>query len=399
MSNSSGLMRIVEYNSTADITVLFVDDGTTKKTTYKHFQEGKVESDYMRNQREKEIQYRKELIEKQRQENLEKRDKTGESIILDNGMVATITRFNTQNDMDVSVGEEIISGITYSSFKNGMKDWVKKYDRRHMVGNVVENKYNTQAIITGFNEKDLTFDLKLDNGYKFNKKCLEVEYGIFTTPYDKTVGGVGCLGEKYTRESNRKLYQMWYGMLDRVIVQGAKDKKRYAAYENCSICDRWLNFSNFCDDILSMWYDCDEQLDLDKDIKYKGNKEYAPDKCLLVPHGINQLFSHWKGGRGVTHQVGVQYVTNGKRKGTWEVKPCGAYTFDGKFRTGVHKHFKSEIEAGEYYRKIKHEYVRKVLKSYEGRIPDYVMNYCLRFEFEMDDYSVSSCNGCSDVGE
>ena len=314
-------------------------------------------------------------------------------------MVATITRFNNQNDMDVSISGEIISGITYPSFKNGMKDWVKEYDREHMVGNVVKNKHNTKAIILSFNKKDLTFDLKLDNGYKFNKKCLEVEYGIFTTPYDKTVGGVGYLGEKYTRESNKRLYQMWYGMLDRVIVQGAKDKKRYAAYENCSICDRWLNFSNFCNDVLNVWYDCDEQLDLDKDIKYKGNKEYAPDKCLLVPHGINQLFSHWKGGRGVPHQVGVQYVTNGKRKGTWEVKPCGAYTFDGKFRTGVHKHFKSEIEAGEYYRKIKHEYVRKVLKSYEGRIPDYVMNYCLRFEFEMDDYLIRSCNGCGDVGE
>ena len=60
---------------------------------------------------------------------------------------------------------------------------------------------------------------------------------------------------------------------------------------------------------------------------------------------------------------------------------------------------KSEIEAGEYYRKIKHEYVRKVLKSYEGRIPDYVMNYCLRFEFEMDDCLVGGSDGCGDVGE
>lgn len=353
MSNNSGLMRIVEYNSTADITVLFVDDETTKKTTYKHFQEGKVESDYMRNQREKEIQYRKELIEKQRQENLEKRDKTGESIILDNGMVATITRFNNQNDMDVSISGEIISGITYPSFKNGMKDWVKEYDREHMVGNVVENKYNTQAIITGFNEKDLTFDLKLDNGYKFNKKCLEVEDGIFTTPYDKTVGGVGYLGEKYTRESNRKLYQMWYGMLDRVYLRQYL-VKNYTTYKDCFVCDRWFNFSNFCDDVLSMWYDCDEQLDLDKDIKYKGNKEYAPDKCLLVPHNVNILFANWR---------------------------------------------ESEDEAGEYYRKIKYEYVRKVLKSYEGRIPDYVMNYCLRFEFEVDDGLVGGSDGCSDVGD
>ena len=148
-----------------------------------------------------------------------------------------------------------------------------------------------------------------------------------------------------------------------------------------------------------MWYDCDEQLDLDKDIKYKGNKEYAPDKCLLVPHNVNILFANWRGGKETNHQVGVQYITSGEGKGIWRVNPCGMYAFDGKFKTGVHKSFKSEDDAGEYYRKIKHEYVRKVLKSYEGRIPDYVMNYCLRFEFEVDDYSVSSCDGCSDVGE
>lgn len=73
-------------------------------------------------------------------------------------------------------------------------------------------------------------------------------------------------------------------------------------------------------------------------------------------------------------------------KGVGVQSHFGVYSFNGQFRTGVHKYFKSEKEAGEYYRSIKHEYIRKVLKSYEGRIPDYVMNYCLKFEFEMDDY-------------
>lgn len=385
MSNSSGLMRIIEYNSSTDMTVLFVDDGTTKKTNYKHFKEGTVESDYTKQQREEEVKYREELIERQRQKRLEKNNKLGESMVLANGMIATITRFVTQNDMDVTIGEEVVN-TDYTTFKNGMVGWVKKDSRQSMVGSVVENSYGTKATIIYFNEKDLTFDLKLDNGYKFNRKCFDVEKCFFTTPYDKTVGGVGCLGEGYAPQDYKKIHIMWSGLLERVVIQGAKDKKRYAAYKNCFVCDRWFNFSNFCEDILGMWYDCDEQLDIDKDIKYKGNKEYSPDKCLLVPHGINQLFSHWRGGEGVSHQVGVEYVTSGEKKGTWKVKPCGAYAFNGRFRTGVHKNFKSEKDAGEYYRSIKHEYVKKVLKSYEGRIPDYVMNHCLKFEFEMDDY-------------
>lgn len=384
MSNNSGLMRIIKYNSSTDMTVLFVDDGTTKKTNYKHFKEGTVESDYTKKQREKEIKYREELIEKQRQERFEKRNKIGESIVLENGMIATITRFVTQNDMDVTIGEDVIS-TDYITFKNGMIGWVKKDSRQSMVGKAIKNKYGTKAVVVNFNEKDLTFDLKLDNGYKFNRKCFDVEKGNFFTPYDKTFYEIGCMGEKYNISDYPNFYSKWYGLLDRVY--GRQETNRYyTSYKGCVVCDRWLNFSNFCDDMLSMWYDCDEQLDIDKDIKYKGNKEYSPDKCLLVPHNINMLFVGWKGGEGVNHQVGVKYVTSGKKKGTWEVKPCGAYSFNGQFRTGVHKNFKNEKDAGEYYRSIKHEHVKKVLKSYEGKIPDYVMNYCLKFEFEMDDY-------------
>ena len=394
MSTNSGLMRIIEYNSSIDMTVIFIDKGTKKKTSYRHFKEGRVESDYIKNQREKEIKYREKLIEKQRQN----RNKLGEFIILENGMIATITRFNNQHDMEVTIGDEIIS-TDYSTFKNGMTNWIRIANRQSMVGSIVENKLGTKATIINFNKKDLTFDLKLDNEYKFNRKCYEIEKDEFYTPYDKTVGGVGYLGEKYSPQDYKQINNMWRGLLERTIIQRAKNKKRYEAYQNCSVCDRWLCFSNFVDDMLNIWYDCDERLDLDKDIKYKGNREYSPDKCLLVPHSINMLFSHWKGGEGINHQVGVQYVKSGHHKGTWEVKPCGIYAFDGQFRTGVHKHFKSEIEAGEYYRKIKHEYVRKVLKSYEGRIPDYVMNYCLRFEFEMDDCLVGGSDGCSDVGE
>lgn len=325
MSTNSGLMRIIEYNSTSDVTVLFVDDGTTKKTTYTHFKQGRVESDYIKIQREKEIKYREELIEKQRQVRFESRDKLGESVILENGMIATITRFVTQNDMDVTIGEDVIN-TDYTTFKNGMAGWVKKNSRQSMIGNVIENKYGTKATIVGFNEKDLTFNLKLDNGYKFDKKCFDIEKNEFYTPYDKTVGGIGFLGERYKREDNQILYKKWYDILDRVYLRNNRSKN-YITYQNCSVCDRWFNFSNFCEDMLNIWYDCDEQLDIDKDIKCKGNREYSPDKCLLVPHNINILFTGWKGGRGVNHQVGVHYIKNGKHKGNWSVEPLRSILF------------------------------------------------------------------------
>lgn len=384
MSTNSGLMKIVEYNSSSDITVLFLNDGTTKKTTYKHFQEGCVESDYFKNLREIEIQKRKELIEKQQKERFELMDKTGESVVLEDGRIATIITFNTQKNIEVSIGNEVIY-TNYTTFKNGMVEWLKKDKRKNMVGNIVINHFGTKATITSFIEHNSSFELKLDNGYKFERACFDIEKDFFTTPYDKTFGGVGCLGEKFSPQDYKKIHIMWCGLLDRVVIHSAKDIKRYKAYEDCSICNRWYNFSNFCEDILNMWYDCDEQLDLDKDIKYKGNKEYSPDKCILVPHRINQLFSHWRG-MNDSHQVGITFETNGNHKGQWRVKPLGIKEFDGKFRTGVHKHFKNEKDAGEYFRAIKREYVLKVLKSYEEKIPEYVMNFCVKFEFEMDDY-------------
>lgn len=77
---------------------------------------------------------------------------------------------------------------------------------------------------------------------------------------------------------------LWKNMLFRV--------KDHENYKDASVCDRWLCLENFLEDIRSMegyakWLE--GGYDLDKDIKYKGNKVYSKQTCMFVPRKENQL--------------------------------------------------------------------------------------------------------------
>ena len=89
---------------------------------------------------------------------------------------------------------------------------------------------------------------------------------------------VDCTSESYLR---------WHDMIHRCY--NAKFHERQSQYKECSVCEEWLNYSNF-----KVWYDKNKygeaQLDLDKDILFKNNKIYDPAHVVLVPHEINTLF-------------------------------------------------------------------------------------------------------------
>ena len=374
MSSNCGIMEIIEYNSTSDIIVKFLDDGTVKKTTYKHFKEGIVESDYLKEKKQQEFLKKQQQIEQEKKEREEYRLRhIGESITLECGKIATIIDWFSTNDISVEIDGEIYK-TNYMSFQNKLPSINKMFEKQEMVGTYIENNAGTKIKVLSYNLDDNTFLLELDNGYKFTKDCITVINKAFTTPYDLSYGGVGYLGEKYVPNDYPVIGNMWHSLLDRVVVR--KGRKEFKTYEDCSVCDRWLCFSNFVDDMLEMWYDCDEKLEIDKDIKYKGNKVYSPENCLLVPHRINMLFRGWESGDN--HATGVEFIKSGEHKGKWKVKPQGRRKGeqDEIFRTGVHKNFKNERDAWEYYKNIKRKYVEKVLREYEGVVPEYILNCC-----------------------
>lgn len=102
------------------------------------------------------------------------------------------------------------------------------------------------------------------------------EHGINDTPY----------GWTKKNEWNKKVYQKWQNMLERVYSEKYHDKK--PTYINCTLCLEWHYLSKFAEDFIKIdGYDEEKflngELVLDKDVKSNGtNKEYSLENCVLI---------------------------------------------------------------------------------------------------------------------
>ena len=91
---------------------------------------------------------------------------------------------------------------------------------------------------------------------------------------------------KHTRE-----YVLWSNMLKRCYSE--RYQKRKPTYKDCSVCDRWLVFANFLEDLplienYELWRDNPNTgVSLDKDSKVKGNKVYSLNTCKFVSRSDN----------------------------------------------------------------------------------------------------------------
>jgi len=100
---------------------------------------------------------------------------------------------------------------------------------------------------------DITVEFQDVHKAKINTTYNNFQRRCISNPYDKTVYGVGYLGDgKHKSKVNNKLttkYNVWNNILDRCYSE--KDKYKYPAYYNiCTVCDEWLNYQNF-----AKWYE------------------------------------------------------------------------------------------------------------------------------------------------
>ncbi len=123
--------------------------------------------------------------------------------------------------------------------------------------------------------------------------------GDIKDPMAKTVCGVACFGigphrvsfeGKTTREAS-----MWYNMIKRCYSDVKTE--RQVCYIGCTVCDRWLNYQNFCEDIENIpgyqeWKNPENNFALDKDGIVKGNKVYSPETCQFIYEGDNTKLSN-----------------------------------------------------------------------------------------------------------
>lgn len=115
-----------------------------------------------------------------------------------------------------------------------------------------------------------------------------------------TVYGVGINDSDYVVQPsiNGKqvicpIYRKWKDMIKRCY--SAQFQEKYPTYIGCTVINDWLLFSNFRKWMLAQEH---KGLELDKDIKNKGNKIYSPETCLFIPTALNRLLNDSAAARG-----------------------------------------------------------------------------------------------------
>ena len=187
--------------------------------------------------------------------------------------------------------------------------------------------------------------------------------GNIKCPYEPRYFSKGYLGEgKYKVLENGKLtdeYRIYFDMLRRCY--DPKYQEKYSTYKDCAVEDYLLNFQHMGEWIENNYYEVDgEQMCLDKDILYKGNKIYSRDTCIFVPQRINNLFVKRDNSRGDT-PIGVHPVPSGN----YQVHCNNGYRKLDYLGT-----YSTKEEAFQVYKQYKEKVIKEVIDSYEGKIPE-----------------------------
>ena len=169
-------------------------------------------------------------------------------------------------------------------------------NREKRIGEIHINNNGDKFIIVDYKNKS-NVTIKFMDDYE---AIMVVDYsnilrGSVKNPYAKTVCGVGMLGllpnnkKPITKINGKhtKEYRVWHSMLCRCYTE--QYQKTGHTYIDAEVCDRWLCFSNFLEDIPKIkgyedWINSIEPYSyaLDKDILGNGSKYYCLENCCFI---------------------------------------------------------------------------------------------------------------------
>lgn len=253
---------------------------------------------------------------------------------------------------------------------NNIYIWHSGFDKQdHYYKNLYPlNRKQYMAVRNHFNkigDDSEEFIIKIMNDIRYkpddwSRRCME-----------SVMCGVGYRGSENV-DCTSESYLKWHDMLVRCYNE--KFHGRQPQYKGCSVCEEWLNYSNF-----KVWYDQNRikgmSLDLDKDILFKGNKVYSPETVAFVPHEINTLFVNGRKNRGDL-PLGV-HCDKSKGKYRAEMSFMGEQIKLGTFDTAE--------SAFARYKEYKEDFIKDMAEQHKGEIPDKVYGAMMNWEIEIDD--------------
>lgn len=183
-----------------------------------------------------------------------------------------------------------------------------------------------------------------------------------------------------TAKSNRA-YIIYNGILNRCYNKDTKEM--FPWYEKVSMCGEWRNNP----DSFVNWYENNyyeingESMQVDKDLLIPGNKEYAPDKCCILPERINSLLANSKKLYQRDDSLLARKLNTelplGVRHNKSKNKYFGQITIEGEVITLGLKDTPEEAFAD--YKRHKEAYILFVADKYKNKIPKNIYEALLNY--------------------
>jgi hypothetical protein len=303
-------------------------------------------------------------------------------------------------------GSYVNGELMYSARKNVFVDgkWVYKHDYIYAPKMVVEtfivndDKANNNYIWHSGHDKG---DCYYRNLYPLNKEQFRVVNNHFKETGDDSewfilnvMNDIRFKPDEWSKKLVKPiLYNRgWHGVLYEGSCENAYNRwklmmsrcyspsmnKLYKEYADCEVCEEWYNFSNF-----KLWYDehmkpykqLGIEVELDKDILFKGNRVYSPETVSLVPSVINCLFISNSSKRG-KYPIGV-WLDKDKNKFRSEMNFYGHHIKLGTFNTAE--------EAFERYKVYKEDFIKDIAEQYKDILQDKTYRAMMEWTVEITD--------------
>lgn len=200
---------------------------------------------------------------------------------------------------------------------------------------------------------------------------------------ETTHGFYNSGGEQRTRDAEgkkTKACQLWENMRVRTQYWPLKDEKRMGRYADVIVCDEWKDFQKF-----SQWFDQVRVLgffqdgwQLDKDLLFKGNKEYSPVNCVFLPEEVNKALNIKPRARG-SYPVGI---CPANRSGKIDVRyDCK----DERFKLRKYMDEREINLAFDMYKEARKGYIVSLAEKYKEYLDPRAYSALLSYEIEIDD--------------
>ncbi len=231
------------------------------------------------------------------------------------------------------------------------------YEKEY-VGKELETKVGRVLVLSYEGNRYLKVKFLDSYGYSYNVRVDHLDEGATKNPYYPTVFSKGYLGEgqfaRAVQGKDTKLYVRWHSMLTRVYDKNYLDK--FPTYKGAEISNEWHNFQTFAVWAFSQknW----EQLELDKDLLFRGNKKYSEQTCLFIPKELNKALDITVN-KTSSGYVGVQ------------ARESGYQVCLGKYGKRVHVCFTKDLNyAVKMYFKAKADHLVELAHKFKGVMSD-----------------------------